>query len=178
LVTQRVYLTPIDPQDTVEMWRVVDGSRAHLFPWLPWVPYNTDEPSTQRFLEACAAEWDAGRALRFMIRDRAHGALIGVVGLESCIHMHRSCELGYWISEPAQGRGLMTEAARELLRFAFEQLGIHRVRVAAATTNHRSLAVIGRLGFHFEGIAREAELCANRWLDHACFSLLSTEWGR
>jgi ribosomal-protein-serine acetyltransferase len=49
------------------------------------------------------------------------------------------------------------------------------VRVAAATDNHPSLAVIARLGFRFEGIAREAERCHGRWLDHALFSLLVTD---
>ena len=41
------------------------------------------------------------------------------------------------------------------------------MRVAAATDNFASLGVIRRLGFHFEGIAREAERCQGRWLDHA-----------
>jgi ribosomal-protein-serine acetyltransferase len=91
------------------------------------------------------------------------------------VALHRSCELGYWLRRQAQGYGLMTESASELLRFAFRQLAMHRVRVAAATTNARSLAVISRLGFRFEGIAREAELCANRWLDHAIFGMLASD---
>ena len=49
------------------------------------------------------------------------------------------------------------------------------MRVAAATDNHPSLAVIARLGFRFEGIAREAERCHGRWLDHAIFALLATD---
>jgi ribosomal-protein-serine acetyltransferase len=176
LLTARTYLVPMDPADAPELWKVIDASRAYLYPWLPWVPYNADEPSTLRFVEACAAEWDAGRALRFVIRDRTNGQVLGVVGLETCVHIHRSCELGYWLRQDAQGRGLMTEASAEVLRLAFENLGVHRIRVAAATDNHRSLAVIWRLGFHFEGIAREAEYCAGRWLDHATWSLLETEW--
>jgi ribosomal-protein-serine acetyltransferase len=49
------------------------------------------------------------------------------------------------------------------------------VRVAAATDNHPSLKVISRLGFKFEGIARQAEWCDGRWLDHAVFALLATD---
>jgi ribosomal-protein-serine acetyltransferase len=49
------------------------------------------------------------------------------------------------------------------------------VRIAAATDNHRSLAVIARLGFRFEGIARQAELVQSRWLDHAVFAKLSQD---
>jgi ribosomal-protein-serine acetyltransferase len=69
----------------------------------------------------------------------------------------------------------MTEAGRAVLEWAFGSVNAHRVRVAAATDNHQSLAVIRRLGFRFEGIARQAERCNGRWLDHAVFALLVTD---
>jgi len=47
--------------------------------------------------------------------------------------------------------------------------------VAAATTNYPSLAVIGRLGFRFEGIARQAEFVDSHWVDHSVFSRLSSD---
>jgi ribosomal-protein-serine acetyltransferase len=173
--TDRLLLTPIDASDGPEIWHAVSGSRASLQRWLPWVQFHTDPAASTRFAEACAADWDHGRALRFVIRERAHRAFSGIVGLESCVQLHRSCELGYWLRREATGRGLMTEASRAALDFAFQQMGAHRVRVAAATDNHASLAVIGRLGFRFEGIARQAEWCDGRWLDHAVFALLATD---
>ena len=80
-----------------------------------------------------------------------------MVGLEAFAHLHQSVELGYWLRSDSTRRGFMTEAAMITLTWAFRQLSTHRVRVAAATDNHASLGVIRRLGFHFEGIAREAE---------------------
>ena len=173
--TERLLLVPIDASDGPEIWHAVSNSRAYLQRWLPWVQFHTDPAASTRFAEACAGDWDHGRALRFVIRERAHRAFAGIVGLESCIHLHRSCELGYWLRREATGRGVMTEASRAALDFAFQQMGAHRVRVAAATDNHPSMAVIGRLGFRFEGIARQAEWCDGRWLDHAVFALLATD---
>ncbi len=69
----------------------------------------------------------------------------------------------------------MTEAARAAVQFAFERLAVHRMRCAAATDNHASLRVIARLGFRFEGIARQAEFVGSRWLDHAVFARLATD---
>jgi ribosomal-protein-serine acetyltransferase len=175
LETERLLLIPIDASDGPEIWHAVNLSRAFLQRWLPWVQFHTDPAASTRFAEACAADWDQGRALRFVIRERAHRALAGLVGLESCVHLHRSCELGYWLRKDATGRGLMTEASRGALDFAFHQMCAHRVRVAAATDNHPSLAVISRLGFRFEGIARQAEWCDGRWLDHSVFALLATD---
>lgn len=173
--TARTLLLPIDANDGPELWDAVDGSRWHLERWLPWVPYNSTPDASLRYAEACATDWDAGRAVRFAIRDRTSAALLGVVGLDSCVHLHRSCELGYWLRREATGRGLMTEAARACVDFAFGRMGVHRMRCAAATDNMPSLRVIGRLGFRFEGIARQAEFVGARWLDHALFARLATD---
>lgn len=173
--TERARLTPIDAGDGPELWEVIEGSRAHLERWLPWVPFNNTPEASRRYANACASDWDAGRAVRFGIRDRETDALLGVVGLDSCVHLHLSCELGYWLRADAAGKGLMTEAASACVRFAFARVGVHRIRCAAATGNQASLAVIARLGFKPEGIARQAEFVASRWVDHAVFSKLSTD---
>jgi ribosomal-protein-serine acetyltransferase len=175
LETSRLLLTPIDTSDARDLWAAVDASRAHLEPWLPWVPFNVDAEASFRYAEASAADWDNARACRFTIRDRVGRRFLGVVGLEAFAHLHQSVELGYWLRNDSTRRGFMTEAALITLSWAFRQLNTHRVRVAAATDNHASLGVIRRLGFHFEGIAREAERCNGRWLDHAVFSLLATD---
>jgi ribosomal-protein-serine acetyltransferase len=171
----RLVLSPIEPADGAELWLAVDSSRGHLEPWLPWVHFNTDADASHRYADASAIDWDHGRACRFTIRDRKTRALYGVVGLEVFAHLHQSAELGYWLRSDVTGRGIMTEACRQLLTWAFSRLNMRRVRVAAATDNHASLGVIRRLGFRFEGIAREAERCHGRWLDHAIFALLVTD---
>jgi ribosomal-protein-serine acetyltransferase len=144
------------------------------------VPFNTDADASYRHADASAADWDNSRACRFSIRERGSGGasgrrFLGVVGLEAFAHLHQSAELGYWLRTDATGRGYMTESARALVAWAFGPLNAHRIRVAAATDNHPSLAVIRRLGFHFEGVARQAERCHGRWLDHAVFGLLVTD---
>jgi RimJ/RimL family protein N-acetyltransferase len=175
LESARLVLSPIEAVDAAELWVAVDASRPHLEPWLPWVPYNNDAEASQRYAEASALDWDHGRACRFIIRDKKTRALYGVVGLEVFAHIHQNAELGYWLRKEATGQGYMTEACRQVLAWAFSRLNMHRIRVAAATDNHPSLAVIQRLGFRFEGLAREAERCHGRWLDHAVFALLVTD---
>jgi ribosomal-protein-serine acetyltransferase len=173
--TSRLVLAPIDPTDAHDLWLSVDASRAHLERWLPWVPFNTDADASYRYAEASASDWDHARAVRFTIRERGSRRFLGVAGLEALAHLHQSAELGYWLRADATGRGYMTEAAGAIVSWAFHRANAHRIRVAAATDNHASLAVIRRLGFRFEGIARQAERCQARWLDHALFALLITD---
>lgn len=82
--SQRLLLLPIEPVDGPELWDAVDGSRWHLERWLPWVPFSNTPEASQRYAEACASDWDAGRAVRFAIRDR----------------QTRTCS-GWWASTPA-----------------------------------------------------------------------------
>src|SRR3984957_14942238 len=175
LDTQRLQLTPVEPQDASDLWNAVDTSHAHPEQWLPWVRFDTNTETCGRFSEASASDWDHARALRLTIRERSTRKFLGVVGLESLAHLHQSAELGYWLRADGSRRGFMTEAARATVVWAFKRLNVHRVRVAAATDNFASLGVIRRLGFRFEGIAREAERCQGRWLDHALFALVATD---
>jgi ribosomal-protein-serine acetyltransferase len=175
LETPRLWLHPLDTNDAPELWASVESCRAYLEPWLSWVPFQSNPSSSSLYAEASMSDWDLGRALRFTVRERPARRLVGVVSLEALQHLHLSCELGYWLRKDATGRGLMSEAANATVTWAFRQLGAHRIRVAAATDNHASLAVIRRLGFRFEGISRQAELIAGRWLDHAVFARLASD---
>lgn len=172
---RRVLLSPIEPADGPELFEAVETSREHLARWLPWVPFNTSEETSQRYVDACTADWDAGRALRFGIRSMWSDEFLGVVGLDNCVHLHKNCDLGYWLRTTAVGRGLMSEAAELCIRFAFERAGLFRIRCAAATHNDKSLAVIARLGFKNEGTARSAELLNGRWVDHEVFARLAID---
>lgn len=177
LETPRTVLCPIESPDAQELWEAIEGSRWHLERWLPWVPFNATADACDRYAQACEKDWDMGRAVRLAVRDKATRELYGVVGLDSIVHLHQGCELGYWLKREACGKGLMSEAARAAVEFAFERLGMHRIRCAAATENYPSLKVIAGLGFRFEGVARQAEYVASRWLDHALFAKLSTDEG-
>jgi ribosomal-protein-serine acetyltransferase len=161
----------------MDLWLAVEVSRADLEKWLPWVPFTPDLEAMRRYTMAAMADWDGHRACRFVIRAPSTHRLLGVVGIESLTNLHANGDLGYWLRSDATGAGLMTEAARLVLTWAFGPLGAHRIRVAASTENHASLGVIRRLGFRFEGIARQAEFCHHRWLDHAVFARLASDPG-
>ncbi len=175
LESPRLLLQPLDTTDAQELWAAIEGSRQHLGRWLPWVPFTDSLTATLRFIEASAIDWDTGRSLRYLIRERGSRRLLGVVGLDACVHLHRAAELGYWLKRDVTGHGFMTEAARTLVDAGFQRLHLHRIRCAAATDNHASLQVIARLGFRFEGLARHAEWVDARWLDHAVFAKLATD---
>lgn len=85
-------------------------------------------------------------------------------------------EMGYGLAAEYWGQGYATEAARRMLRFAFEELNVHRVGVHIVASNTRSLAVARRLGFVLEGRLREHEHIGDEWRDDLLLGLLASEW--
>ena len=175
LFSPRLVIQPLVTKRHRAFFNAVEESRASLAPWLPWVPLNDSLEASRRYTDACERDWDEGRALRFYLRPRDRPDFLGVITLEGIGRPHRSCDLGYWLHRSQRGQGFMTEAARRVISFAFQTIGLHRIRCAAAVNNQASRSVVEKLGFKHEGIARDAEFVDGGWITHATYSLLSTD---
>jgi RimJ/RimL family protein N-acetyltransferase len=89
----------------------------------------------------------------------------------------RSAELG-WVLNPAYtGHGYATEAVRELLRFCFEEIGIHRVTAICFSDNTESWRLMERVGMRREShTVRDSLHRSGKWLDGYTYALLADEW--
>lgn len=90
--------------------------------------------------------------------------------------------LGYWLAQEFEGQGLMQEAIRLTLRYAFTPvhkggLGLHRVECNVMPTNTRSLATARRAGFREEGYSPRYLQIAGQWADHVRFAMTVEDWG-
>jgi ribosomal-protein-alanine N-acetyltransferase len=84
--------------------------------------------------------------------------------------------LGYSIDAAHEGRGLMREALEAVLADAFGRLGLHRVQANVRPENARSLALLARLGFEREGLAREYLFIDGAWRDHVMTARRAPGW--
>ncbi len=99
------------------------------------------------------------------------------MGFKDTDRANRKTEIGYWLGEAYQGRGIMTRSVEALCGVAFGVLGLNRVQIQCAVGNSRSSAIPRRLGFTLEGIARAGELQADgRFSDIEVYSLLREEY--
>ena len=110
------------------------------------------------------------------VPDREGTVLVGGITLS---HVRRgvaqSGTIGYWIGKPYSNRGYMTEALRLMIRYAFEELGLHRLDAACLPNNTASLALLRRVGFTEEGYARQYLKIGGAWEDHITFGLLAED---
>ena len=110
---------------------------------------------------------------------RETGRVIGSVGLEDDPLRSgiRSKELGYSLSEDYWGQGIMTEAARRVIRYAFEDMKVEVLSIRTSDNNTRSQRVIQKCGFHYEGTMRKVVRMYNGTVREARFhSLLREEY--
>jgi [ribosomal protein S5]-alanine N-acetyltransferase len=101
--------------------------------------------------------------------------LIGATGLNDVCAKHLRGELGYWLLPDHWGRGAARECVAAVLGHAFGVMKLHRVAAEVDIDNHRSIALLARLGFQFEGIRRGCELKDGRYLDLRVYSRLATD---
>ncbi|WP_329453230.1 GNAT family N-acetyltransferase (plasmid) [Streptomyces sp. NBC_01724] len=102
--------------------------------------------------------------------DRVIGFVrIGFAGVEAG-------KLGCATAAGEWGRGYATDAARTLVTYTFQELGLHRVSAAIGPENTASIAMAEKLGFAREGVLRDHVFTNGAWRDSVLYSVLAHEW--
>jgi [ribosomal protein S5]-alanine N-acetyltransferase len=183
LVTERLELVGTDPALAEALADYLRRNRAAHAPWNPPLPEAVFSAAGQRErLGAAASAEAAGRQLAWFLRLRGDGGA-GLIGHLRFTQISRgpfhSATLGYAIDGGHEGRGLMREALTAALADAFgPRLALHRVQAAARPENLRSLALLDRLGFVREGLARDYLFIDGAWRDHVLAACISPHWPR
>ena len=170
----QVEARPLMPDHAEAIFATVEANRAHLREWLPWVDVSTEPAHTRAFLEDHARLFDAGRSFGFALWENQR--VIGMIGAHDIVAANHQGAIGYWLANEVQGRGLIVNATREILRLCYDRYGMERVEIRCATGNVRSRAVPEKLGFTFEGILRHAQLLNGSFVDLRLYSLLRGEF--
>lgn len=173
-VDDEVELRLLQLQHAETMQRLTEANRAYLARWLPWAETETTLEQTQDFIRRSLQRFADGNGFDAGIWYR--GELAGAIGLHYVDRRNRRTEIGYWLAEPLQGRGIVTRACRALIDYAFGPLGLNRVEIRCAVGNHRSRAIPVRLGFREEGVLRQWAWLNGRFEDMVVYGLLASEW--
>ena len=88
----------------------------------------------------------------------------------------KSTEIGYWLGESFEGKGIMTKSVKRMLTYAFKELQLHKVEIRCAEGNRRSQAVAERLNFVKEAMLRDNGYINGRYHNQLVYSLLENEY--
>lgn len=174
LTTERLVLRELAPADAADLFAFRSDADAQRYNSEPM----QDPAQATRLIEDLRADYATRTGIHWALtlRDDAH--VIGLVGLGSWDHYHRRAEIGYDLHRKSWGAGLATEAVREVLRFGFERLTLHRIEAHTIADNHPSVRLLQRLGFHRDGVRREHSWEEDgRFHDSLVYSLIDRDFG-
>ena len=175
LSTGRLLLRPLTAADTDAL--LAYRGRPDVCRYLPF------EPMTEQVIEErMATQWvrteltDEGQALTLGVVAADSGELVGDVVLFWRSRLHGGGELGYVLHPDFRGHGYASEAATEILRLGFEELGLHRIVARIDERNEASARLARRLGMRQEARLVHNELFKGEWSTELDFAMLAREW--
>lgn len=115
-------------------------------------------------------------SLKWGIAQRTDNTIIGTATLFNLNLDNRRAEVGYGLDRNQWGKGYMQEALRALLKYAFDELGLHRLEADVDPRNAASIRTLERLGFQREGFLRERWHVNGEIQDAFFYGLLRPEW--
>jgi len=175
-VSESIVLELIDHHHAEPLFKVVDNNRTHLREWLPWVDYMRSVEDFSRYITLCKKKHQDKIELGFVIMGG--DALVGRIGLHYFDHNNKICSIGYWMDEQHTGKGIITNACKKLIHYAFTDLGFNRIEIKCGVGNTKSAAVPERLGFTREGVLRQGEWVNGNFIDLNLYSLLKSEYNQ
>lgn len=174
---ERVHLRLPATTDFTQWARLRSESRDFLTPWEPlWAPGDLERNSFRNRVRRYQEEVQSGTGYPFFIFRNRDGRLVGGITLSNVRRgVTQAGTIGYWMGAPHAGQGLMSEAVRLMIGFAFDTLRLHRLEAACIPTNSRSIHLLEKAGFQREGLFRSYLKINGTWQDHLVFSLLEDD---
>jgi RimJ/RimL family protein N-acetyltransferase len=147
-----------------------------------WLARNIDWESTEEGVKAyheprrgsvpeSYPDW-----LDLVIELETESKVIGSVGIGVKNKEQGQAEIGWLLGCQYQGQGIATEAARALVAFGFEAMGLHRIIARTGKCNVRSWRLMERIGMRREAHFRESHRVKGEWDDEFIYAILADEW--
>lgn len=179
-VDDNLHLRLAEPHLAAEAFAVIDRNREHIARWMSWPSGTKTAEDVEAYARRTLAEFAERKQLSMWVYE--NGKLVGGAGWTDWNEQNlsgaqfASADIGYWLSEDATGRGIMTRCVRALLDLAFREYSLHRITIRCEVGNAGSSGIPKRLGFKKEGVMRHACRYADRWVDHELYAMLADEW--
>ena len=160
----RIYLRHVRESDRREFIALMSHSVHLHHPWI--TPPTTTAGFSQYFSRTTTNDHEGFIVARFV-----DDAIVGVINLNNVVRgSFLSASLGYYVGAGYSGQGYMAEGLELVKRYAFGTMNLHRLEANIQPANRRSIALVQRCGFQFEGLAPAFLYIDGAWRDHERWS--------
>ncbi|MGA1979801.1 MAG: GNAT family N-acetyltransferase [Sedimentisphaerales bacterium] len=171
--TERLILRGFENEDAGEVQRLA-GDKAIASTTLR-IPHPYEDGVAEKWIGTHHEDFEQGKVVDFAITERKAGYLIGAIGL-TINKEHENAELGYWLGRQYWNKGYCTEAAKAVLRYGFEELGLNRIQAQHFKRNAASGRVMRAIGMLYEGRLRQHLKKWNKFEDVEVYGILKAEY--
>lgn len=173
ITTERLVLRPFALGDAADVqrlagdWAVADTTTN--------IPHPYPDGAAESWITGHAGRFERGEILVLAVTLRDTGELAGCISLVLRLHDDRA-EMGYWMGVPYWNHGYCSEAARALVAYGFEQMGLNRIYAHHLTRNPASGRVMQKAGMTYEGTLRQHVKKWQRYEDLAAYGILRSDY--
>jgi ribosomal-protein-serine acetyltransferase len=164
-----IELRPYVVTDAQDVWIAAHESFNELNPWMPWCHVNYAIEESRTWIDEQLKAFDARTAFEFAITN--DDQYVGGIGLNLIDKPNRRANLGYWVRTSAAGRGIATDAVKQIFSWALENTDLYRFELVIAAGNLASQRVAEKAGATREGILRGRLILHDVAHDAVMFSL-------
>jgi len=171
--TNRLLLRKLTLSDVDDMYEY--ASNEDVSKYVVWPTHQSKEDSAA-FIQYVLSLYDEGKLSPWAIEYKATQKMIGTIDFVMWNVNHKTAEIGYCISKEYWGQGITTEAAKELIKFGFNNMGLVRIQARCHVDNIGSSRVMEKIGMSFEGILRKELFIKGKHWDVKMYSILDDEY--
>ncbi|MBD1575684.1 GNAT family N-acetyltransferase [Vibrio sp. S11_S32] len=150
-------------------FEIVSKEEKYLSQWLAWPSHAKSEDFFLRFVRKSLLDYAEGKAMTCGIIYQDE--LVGNISFNSINHNLKMAEIGYWLRESYQGKGIITRSVSKFINIAFSDLNLEKIQISAGENNIPSRKVCERLGMKLEGVISNCENLNGRIINHAVYGL-------
>ncbi|MBY0096861.1 GNAT family N-acetyltransferase [Mesobacillus maritimus] len=145
-----------------------------------YIPFPTHKnlEDTRKFIDYLLEQYQINKKLLWGIQLKETSKLIGTIEFVTFETAHNKAEIAYVLSEDYWGDGIMTEAAKEVIKFGFKSLNLTRIQARTFKENIGSQKVLNKIGMTYEGTLRKSMFIKGDYQDINMFSVLNEEYIR
>jgi len=173
-IDDRLFLRQLSESEAAPLFAVIDDNRRYLRQWLPWLDTSRSPEDTLYFIRTTLEQFSNNDG--FAAGIWYDNVIVGTIGFHKVDWLNRSVEIGYWLAESHQGKGIITRACKAFMEHAFGEWHLHRVQIRCAVGNAKSCRIPERLGFAKEGMQRDGEFLYDHYVDLIIYGMLEEEW--
>jgi len=173
LETERLILRKVTLEDVEAMY--LYGSDEEVSRYVTWNTHQTTS-DTKDFVEFILNKYKNKQVAPWGIEYKENGKFIGTIDYVWWQPHHQMAEIGYVLSKEYWGKGITTEAVKEIIKFGFNEMDLVRIQARCFVENIGSSRVMEKSGMTFEGIIRKGMFVKGKHQDLKMYSILREEF--